>query len=129
MPLSDRVTGLVLVGDDDPVTRRIVSHRLNRSGYTIREAADGAEVVELARTEKPVAIILDLMMPVSDGFTTLKKLKNEPETKEIPIIILSGKDNDDDVVRCLDAGASDYLPKPFSPDELVARLRRCLPAR
>ena len=71
-------------------------------------------------------MILDIMMPIQDGFSALRRLKEDPQTAGAPVIMLSGKSDEQDVVRCLNAGAADYMVKPFSPDELVVRVRKLL---
>jgi DNA-binding response OmpR family regulator len=116
----------VLVAEDDAVTRRLIAFKLQREGYTVETAANGEELLQQAARDAPALVILDIMMPIQDGFSTLRVLRENPTTANVPIMMLSGKSNEEDVVRCLNAGASDYMIKPFSPDELVVRVRKLL---
>ena len=116
----------ILVAEDDSVTRRLITFKLQREGYTVRDFANGEELFAHAAAHTPAIIILDLMMPIQDGFSTLRQLKERPALAAVPIIVLSGKNGEEDIVRCLNAGASDYMVKPFSPDELVVRVRKLL---
>jgi DNA-binding response OmpR family regulator len=126
-PLPTSVAGkLILLAEDEPVTRRLVTFKLAREGFRVAATANGEELVARAREERPAAVILDIMMPISDGFSTLHTLKNDAALAGIPIIMLSGKGNEEDVLRCLNAGAADFVVKPFSPEELVVRLRKLL---
>jgi DNA-binding response OmpR family regulator len=116
----------VLVAEDDSVTRRLITFKLQREGYTVGDFANGEELFAHAVAHPPAIIILDLMMPIQDGFSTLRQLKERPNLATVPIIVLSGKNGEEDIVRCLNAGAADYMVKPFSPDELVVRVRKLL---
>lgn len=116
----------ILVAEDDAVTRRLVTFKLQREGYAVEAATNGEELLAKAAAQAPALFILDIMMPIQDGFSTLRKLKEEPKTAAVPVIMLSGKNDEQDVVRCLNAGAADYMVKPFSPDELVVRVRKLL---
>ena len=89
-------------------------------------AYDGKECLRIALAERPSLIILDGMMPVLDGFATLRELRRLPETASIPVLMLSARNRETDVVGALDEGANDYLTKPFSPAELLARVSRIL---
>jgi DNA-binding response OmpR family regulator len=116
----------ILVAEDDAVTRRLVTFKLQREGYAVDAATNGEELLTKAAAQAPSLFILDIMMPIQDGFSTLRKLKEDPKTAGVPVIMLSGKNDEQDVVRCLNAGAADYMVKPFSPDELVVRVRKLL---
>lgn len=116
----------ILVAEDDTVTRRLITFKLQREGYAVEAAANGEELLRAAQAHPPALVILDIMMPIQDGFSTLQRLKQNPATAHAPIIMLSGKSDEQDVVRCLNAGAADYMVKPFSPDELVVRVRKLL---
>lgn len=116
----------ILLAEDEPTTRRIVSFKLEREGYTVETAVNGEELIRQALARPPALFILDLIMPVQDGFSTLLKIKEHPALSDAPVIVLSAKNDDDDVVRCLNAGAADYMVKPFNPDELVVRVRKLL---
>jgi DNA-binding response OmpR family regulator len=117
---------LILLAEDDPTTRRIVSFKLGRDGYTVEAADNGEQLLQLAAARPPALFILDLMMPIQDGFSTLLQLKAQPALAGIPVIVLSAKNDEAEVVRCLNAGAADYVVKPFSPEELAGRVGRLL---
>jgi len=116
----------ILLAEDDPTTRRIVSFKLGRDGYVVETADNGEELLRLAHARPPALFILDLMMPVQDGFSTLLKIKETTALAAIPVIVLSAKNDEQEVVRCLNAGAADYVVKPFSPEELAGRVGRLL---
>lgn len=118
---------LVLVADDDPLLRAIVEHKLVTAGYRVTVAADGRDALKEAHRQRPHAIVLDAMMPVIDGFETLRRLKAEPGLRDIAVIMLTAIKRDEDIVSALTLGAADYLVKPFNPDELAARLMRLAP--
>ncbi|MBX7199212.1 MAG: response regulator [Rhodospirillaceae bacterium] len=119
----------VLVADDDEVLRRLVTHVLNREGYQVVIAGSGEEVLAEVRSRRPDAIILDAMMPGIDGLEVLHMLRQGETTKDIPVIMLSARSQERDVVRGFDFGANDYLGKPFKPLELLVRLKRLLAAQ
>ncbi|WP_285242761.1 response regulator [Pseudarthrobacter sp. fls2-241-R2A-127] len=113
----------VLVVDDDPHLLRILKLALETSGYTVATAVDGRSAL-LAATQNPLAlVILDLGLPDIDGVTVIKELR---EWSRVPVLVLSARHTSEDKVEALDAGADDYLTKPFGPDELLARLRALL---
>ncbi len=116
----------ILVIEDDPRTRRLIEFRLRSLGYEISFAEDGGKAMKAAIDEKPDIILLDIMLPVMDGFQVLQKLKLEKETKDIPVIMLTAKVQEKDVVHGLEAGAVDYITKPFSFAELGARINHTL---
>lgn len=119
----------MLVADDDEVLRRLVTHVLNREGYQVVIAGSGEEVLAEVRSRRPDAIILDAMMPGIDGLEVLHMLRQGETTKDIPVIMLSARSQERDVVRGFDFGANDYLGKPFKPLELLVRLKRLLAAQ
>jgi DNA-binding response OmpR family regulator len=114
----------VLIADDDPLLRAILEHKLTGAGYEVQAVEDGRAALEAARTRTPSVIVLDGMMPVLDGFEVLRRLKDDPDLAAICVVMLTALKRQDDVVSALKLGAADYLPKPFNPDELVARLQR-----
>lgn len=118
---------LVLVADDDPLLRSILEHKLSRAGYDVALAEDGRAALEQCRTLSPAVVVLDGMMPILDGFEVLRRLKADEQTKSLAVVMLTALKRHDDVVSALQLGAADYLPKPFNPDELVARLARLAP--
>jgi len=116
----------ILSADDDPVVQQFVSAILNENGYEVYTATDGEQAVERARAVLPDLMILDLIMPYRDGYDVLRLLKEAPETRSIPVIILSAKSKEEDIIRGLEGGADDFIIKPFNALELVARVRKVL---
>jgi DNA-binding response OmpR family regulator len=116
----------ILVAEDDPITARFVSSLLLEQGYEVLVAEDGEHAVELALKHEPDLIISDLIMPYRDGFMVLRTLRSTEELAEIPILILSMRDREEDIVRGLEEGADDYVIKPFNARELLARIRKQL---
>ena len=112
-----------LIADDDPVSRRVVQAVLHKSGFTTEFALNGEEVQAAVARRKPRVVVLDLMMPVQDGFTTLIKLRADPLLADVAIVMLTARSNNNDERRCRAAGATDFLVKPFDPDTLAARMR------
>jgi DNA-binding response OmpR family regulator len=120
---------LVLVADDDPDILDLVRYRLERSGYEVATAKDGAEAVRLAGELSPALAVLDVMMPSVDGLEATRRLRGDPATARIPVILLTAKAQDADVQEGFLAGADDYIRKPFSPRELSARVQAVLGRR
>ena len=116
----------ILVAEDSSTVRGLVGARLSADGYEVIEAEDGEEAVALARSQGPDLIVLDKMMPKLDGFEVVRRLRENPATAEIPIIMLTDRTGEEDVLQGLDLGVEDYMPKPFSPLELSARIKRAL---
>lgn len=116
----------ILVCDDDPLLIELMDFRLRAKGYDVEVARDGAEALEKAASVEPAAIVLDAMMPRVDGFEVLARLKADTDLADIPVIMLTARKSENDIVSALDKGADDYLVKPFIPDELMARLSRLL---
>ena len=119
----------ILIVDDEPDVRELVVFRMRRSGYDVIEAKNGEEAFELAVAELPDLVVADVMMPRVDGFELTRRLRAEVKTQRIPVILLTAKSQEADVSQGFDAGADDYLKKPFNPDELVARVRAVLGRR
>lgn len=113
----------ILVVDDDPHIRDVVCFALGKAGMTTRSAADGAEALRLAEEQVPDLLILDINMPEMDGLEVTRRLR---QTSEVPILFLSSRDDEIDRVLGLELGADDYVTKPFSPRELVARINAIL---
>jgi DNA-binding response OmpR family regulator len=126
---SAREQPLVLAADDDEDILDLVAFRLERSGYTVIVARDGEEALELAAKELPDLAVLDVMMPKVDGFEVTRRLRADEATSRMPIILLTARSQDADVQQGFDAGADDYLRKPFSPQELRARVQAILGRR
>ncbi|MDT7896536.1 MAG: hypothetical protein OXFUSZZB_000141 [Candidatus Fervidibacter sp.] len=114
----------VLVVDDERHIVRLVQVNLERQGYEVLTAYDGVECLEKTKAEKPDLIILDVMMPRMDGFEALQRLKSDPETNHIPVIMLTARAQDRDVLQGYQYGADLYLTKPFSPLELISLVKR-----
>ena len=112
----------ILVVDDDAQVRNVVGMLLTRVGYEVTEAEFGVSGYSQARSEKPDLIVLDLMMPVMSGFEVLQKLKQNPVTKRIPVIILTAKIDATSERECMRLGAADYIKKPWGPHELEERI-------
>lgn len=111
----------VLVVDDEPTISEVVSRYLERAGYAARTAADGLEAIRLVEESSPDLVVLDVMLPQVDGIRVLRHLR-EAEGSGVPVILLTAKSEQDDKLTGLRAGADDYVVKPFSPRELVARV-------
>jgi len=116
----------ILVVDDEPDAVELVAYNLKQAGYNVVTAKDGAEALEKVRSEQPGLIVLDVMLPEMDGFALCRVFKNAPVTAGIPIIMLTAKAAEIDRVLGLELGADDYLTKPFSPRELVLRVKKLL---
>jgi len=116
----------ILIVDDDLETLRLVGLMLQRQGYQIVSARNGNEGITQAKSEKPDLIILDIMMPDLDGYVVTQKLRNDPETANIPILMFTAKSQVDDKVAGYEAGADDYLTKPVHPAELIAHIKSLL---
>ena len=116
----------ILVVDDEEDILELVRHNLARSGYGVACAASGGTAIQVARVNLPDLVILDLMLPGLDGFEVCSLLKNDPKTRHIPIIMLTAKGEESDVIRGLELGADDYITKPFAPKVLVARVNAML---
>lgn len=128
-PAPAREQPVVLAADDDEDILELVTFRLERSGYTVLQARDGEEALELARTSTPDVAVLDVMMPKLDGFEVTRRLRADEATRRMKIILLTARVQDADVERGFDAGADDYIRKPFSPQELRARVQAILDRR
>jgi phosphate regulon transcriptional regulator PhoB len=116
----------VLVVEDEPDIRLLIVHHLERDGFRCRQAGTGADALRAIRASTPDLIVLDLMMPQGDGLEVCRRLRAEPSTARVPIIMLTAKSDEVDRVVGLELGADDYVAKPFSPKELVARVRAVL---
>ncbi len=119
---GDASAPLILVADDEPVNLALIKRRLEWEHYRVETAEDGGQAVEAARRVLPDLVILDVMMPVLDGLGACRLLKEDPATRDIPVIFLSALDDTDTKVRALGLGANDYVSKPFRVEELLARV-------
>jgi len=115
--------GKILIVEDDRDIAEMVEYNLRKEGYETLSAFNGEDGVKLAKKESPDLIILDIMLPIIDGFEVCRILKKEQITADIPVIILSAKSQETDKIVGLELGADDYVTKPFSPRELIARIR------
>ncbi|HZK43227.1 MAG TPA: response regulator transcription factor [Syntrophomonadaceae bacterium] len=118
----------ILVVDDETYIVELVKFNLEKEGYEVLEAYDGLKALEIVELEYPDLIILDIMLPYMDGLEVCKTIKESPEFNKIPIIMLTAKGDEYDTVLGLEMGADDYIKKPFSPRELVARVKARLRA-
>ncbi len=116
----------VLIMDDDELLLTLLEHKLEQRGLVVRVATDGQVGLEAAVENKPSLIVLDGMMPTMDGFEVLRRLKERADTRDIPVIMLSARRLEQDIVNGLNLGAADYLVKPFMPEELFLKIQRHL---
>ncbi len=116
----------ILAVDDETDILELVRYNLAKEGYRVSCVESGEDAVTQARTQLPDLILLDLMLPEMDGFEVCKILKNDPKTMHIPIVMLTAKGEESDIVAGLELGAEDYVTKPFSPRVLIARIRTIL---
>ena len=123
----DNPSGLhILVAEDDRDIAELISHYLKKSGWSSHVAATGDEALAYARTHSVDAIVLDLMLPGIDGLEVCRALRSDRATAPVPVIMLTARADEQDRIRGLELGADDYVAKPFSPNELVARIRAIL---
>lgn len=116
----------VVVIEDEAAIRDIVEYNLQREGFTVSTAGDGKSGLALVRERKPALVVLDLMLPELDGVEVCRALRADASVSDVPVIMLTAKDDESDVVLGLGVGADDYVTKPFSPKELVARVKAIL---
>ena len=124
--MSEGARKLVLVADDDPDILDLVTFRLDRAGYEVVQARDGQEALDAALERTPDLCVLDVMMPRLDGYEVTRRLRQESATRSVPIILLTARAQEADVQRGFESGATDYVKKPFSPQELRARVEALL---
>jgi two-component system phosphate regulon response regulator PhoB len=116
----------ILIVEDEADIAELISFNLQRSGYEVVTAHNGLQGVALARSEQPDLLVLDLMLPGLDGFGVIKELKRDPRTADTPVLMLTARAQTGDRIKGLEAGADDYLTKPFSPKELILRIQAIL---
>ncbi len=119
---------LVIVADDDALLRSLVEFKLKARGYRVATAGDGDEALRVIGQEQPDLVVLDAMMPGADGFEVLRRIKDDSALSAIPVVMLTARKQESDIVGALQLGASDYMVKPFIPEELAMRIARLLPA-
>ncbi|MCS6960710.1 MAG: EAL domain-containing protein [Pseudanabaenaceae cyanobacterium SKYGB_i_bin29] len=127
--MSDPVNGVILIVDDNPKNLEVLSECLDEAGFDVRVALDGENALRKASLELPDLIILDVMMPGLDGFSTCERLKASPQTKDIPVIFMTALAETEDKVKGFNAGAVDYITKPFRLEEVIARVKLHLSLR
>jgi DNA-binding response OmpR family regulator len=118
----------VLIVDDHPPILALISANLKMAGLQTITASNGEEALTKMRDEQPDLVVLDIIMPVLDGWGTMQKMKDDSSISDIPVVIISVRTQNDDIIRGLHTGAEYYLPKPFYPTELVALVQRVLSA-
>src|SRR6056297_1441959 len=114
----------ILIAEDDQSISRLIAYKFKKEDYEIKIIEEGDKVLEEINSDDYDALILDLMLPVLDGMQILKKIREE--NIKIPVLVLSAKSQEEDILKGLNAGADDYLTKPFRPDELLLRLKKIL---
>ncbi len=119
----------ILIADDEPLLTEILEFRLRSKGYETIIAHDGREALARFAEVQPAAVVLDAMMPVHDGMEVLRRIRASETAGDVPVIILTARRSEEDIVRALEMGASDYMVKPFLPEELLVRLKRLLDGR
>jgi len=123
---AEKNYGSILVVDDNEMNRDLLSRHLRREGYSVDMAENGLQALEIIRAKKFDLMLSDIMMPGMNGFELLQHIRSDPTLRDIPVIMISALDEMAGVVRCIEAGAEDYLPKPFEPVLLKARINACL---
>ena len=116
----------VLVVEDESALITLLRYNLEREGFRVAEAKDGEEALLVAREQKPDLVLLDWMLPLLSGIEVCRQVRRMPELRQVPIIMLTARGEEGDKLRGLDSGADDYVTKPFSPSELIARVRAVL---
>src|SRR5687767_3203974 len=111
---------LILIVDDEPLVLELERRALISGGFDVIEASNGKEAVEAVSTSEPALVVMDLMMPVMDGFTACEKIR---QSNDVPIVFVTALGGPKDLARGLEVGADDYVVKPFSPRELIARIK------
>ena len=124
--MNETVSHRILVVDDEPDITALVAYHLAKEGYRVTTASTGRDALRAAREERPDLMVLDLMLPGASGYDVLTELRRRDETKELGVIVLTARKDESDRIKGLSLGADDYLPKPFSPQELVLRVRAVL---
>ena len=116
----------ILVVDDEMHIIRIVKYKLESAGYQVLTALNGADALKIAKEDKPALMFLDIMMPGINGYEVCSQLKNNPDTRNIIIIMLTAKGQESDKIKGLEVGVDEYITKPFSPQDLLDRARDLL---
>jgi DNA-binding response OmpR family regulator len=112
------------------VVSRLVTHLLTRRGYKVQQVADGLRAQQILATDhKPAVVVLDVMLPYVSGFELMSQIRRTPGWDDVPVIVLTSKSHESDILRAFDSGVNDYVVKPFRPEEFVARVRRLAETR
>lgn len=114
----------IVIADDDPQVLTLVRLRLHAAEYQVAAVADAEAVLAMVRAKEPAAVILDVQMPGGGGLAALARLKADPKTRNVPVMMLTGERNAETVMQAMDGGADDYMVKPFRPDVLLERVSR-----
>jgi DNA-binding response OmpR family regulator len=122
-PQEKTIGQTILVAEDQRAILNLIEFKLKNSGYNVIVVQDGLAALEKAKALLPDLILLDVMMPLMTGFEVLSELKKDTTTRAIPVIIITAQTREDDIIKGLNLGADDYILKPFSPNEVVARIR------
>ena len=122
-PAAAQRPGRVLVIEDEQDVAELIRYNLAKEGYEVRVVANGVDGLKQARESRPDMILLDIMVPQLNGWEVCRRLKQEPDTREVPVIMVTGRVEEGDKVLGFEMGADDYVTKPFSPRELLARIR------
>jgi len=116
----------VVLVEDDEMSAELLRFLVQRQGYRFEHVADGQQAMNLLDGEPPAALILDWLLPFVDGMTVLEAVRSSATWASVPVLVLTGKSREEDIVKALDAGANDFIAKPFQPAELTARLKRLI---
>ncbi len=116
----------IVLAEDEPQIARLIEFKLRKEGYQVTWKENGEEALVAIKEEKPDLILLDVMMPVMDGYEVLRQIKEDENLKSIPVIMLTARAQERDVVKGIDLGAQDYITKPFHPAELLVQVKRIL---
>ncbi len=117
---------MIVLAEDEPQIAGLIEFKLKKEGYEVTWKENGEEALKAIKADKPDLILLDIMIPVMDGYEVLRRLKEDENLKSIPVIMLTARAQERDVVKGIDMGAEDYITKPFHPAELLARVKRIL---
>lgn len=123
--MSETNAPRILMVEDEEDIAFIVRFLLERHGFAVDHAADGRQAIERIESQQPPALVLmDIMLPYHDGLELVERLRDQPGWEQVPVLMLTAKAREADIVRALELGADDYITKPFQPEELLARIRR-----
>ncbi len=116
----------IVLAEDEPQIARLIEFKLKKEGYSVTWKENGEEALKAIKEDKPDIILLDIMMPVMGGYEVLRRLKEDENLKSVPVIMLTARAQEKDVVKGIAMGAEDYITKPFHPAELLVRVKRIL---